>query len=154
MNDEVVQIPSNSGKFYVLNLQNSWQDGSHWVLLSCLDRQIFYFDPYGYPPTKEVTQWIQRTGRPCIFSEIDEQTYSSEACGYYCIFVAKHLLAGASPGDGDLMRLTEKNRKIVEGRPAVASTSASSASVVVTISFPVSLTAFPSAILPAPTVSI
>jgi hypothetical protein len=97
MNDEVATIPRDTNKVYVLNLQNSWQQGSHWVLLSCLAKRIYYFDPYGYPPTDAVTKWVERTGRECYFARIDEQTYTSEACGYFAIWVIDHLLKGMSP---------------------------------------------------------
>ena len=47
-NDQLKKPVKN--KIYILNLEDSNEPGSHWVLLY----NGWYFDPYGVMPTKEI----------------------------------------------------------------------------------------------------
>ena len=68
--------------FYITNLQSSRDgDGSHWTSFYYNPKCSYYFDPYGFVPTVEVEIKI----KPYIYNDIDIQSYSSTACGYYCI---------------------------------------------------------------------
>jgi hypothetical protein len=100
MNDSFCKtVPHDTGMFYILNLQNSNENGSHWVLISCMKKEIVYFDPYGFPATKDVTNWILKSKRPNRYSQIDIQDLYSHACGWYCIYFSKRLLDGWTPNE-------------------------------------------------------
>jgi hypothetical protein len=82
----------------ILNLQNENQPGTHFVLASSLDsRFIFYCDPFGVGPTKDITRDIKKTGLPCYYNCRDIQALTSDSCGYFCSFIAKKLIRGESP---------------------------------------------------------
>jgi hypothetical protein len=92
------RINLSKKKVYIVNLQNTNQPGTHWVLVSSLDsRFIFYFDPFGVGPTKDITRDIKKTGLPCYYNCRDVQALTSDSCGYFCSFVAKKLIRGESP---------------------------------------------------------
>ena len=88
-NDELHDPKRNV--IYILNLQNSDQGGSHWVLLC----NGWYMDPYGTPPTKRISQFVTDWNRD------EYQSLESEACGFFCLYVADRLMAGLDPF-GDL----------------------------------------------------
>jgi len=68
--------------FYVVNLQSSFQgNGTHWTAFYYNPKLSMYFDSYGYIPPLEVEEKI----KPYIYNDIDIQSYSSTACGYFCI---------------------------------------------------------------------
>jgi len=40
-----------------VNLDDSKNEGTHWVSLSIKDKTSYYFDSYGFPPIKEVERY-------------------------------------------------------------------------------------------------
>ena len=77
------ELPAKLKKgFYVVNLQSSKEgNGSHWTGLYYSPKSSYYFDSYGFVPPIEVEIKI----KPYIYNDIDIQSYSSTACGFYCI---------------------------------------------------------------------
>ena len=77
------ELPAKLKKgFYIVNLQSSKEgNGSHWTGLYYSPKCSYYFDSYGFVPPVEVENKI----KPYIYNDIDIQSYSSTACGYYCI---------------------------------------------------------------------
>jgi len=70
----------NSGKKqlgFVFNLDEHWQNGSHWVALYAnLDKNIInYFDSYGKRPEKRVRKLVERISKWC---------YSKDHCKNIC----------------------------------------------------------------------
>lgn len=96
-NDDIWRVPTNTRKCWIINLQDSNQPGSHWVLISCLKATIFYWDPFGVLPTRDVHDWVRSTGRPARYCNADIQAFQSEACGYYCMYIAGQLIQGRTP---------------------------------------------------------
>ena len=77
------RLPSVLKKgFYIINLNNHNEPGSHWVALyyNHLDYSI-YFDSYGFPAPEAVQKRI----KPYLFNDRDIQSINSSACGYFCI---------------------------------------------------------------------
>jgi hypothetical protein len=78
------ELPSKLKQdFYVINLANAKDDnnGTHWVCMYYTPNRTYYFDAYGFPAALEVDKII----RPYIYNTKDLQSYSSTACGFYCI---------------------------------------------------------------------
>jgi len=77
------ELPSKLRQgFYITNLQSAKDGhGSHWTSFYYNLKCSFYFDPYGFVPPVEVERKI----RPYIYNDIDIQSYSSSACGWFCI---------------------------------------------------------------------
>jgi hypothetical protein len=82
MNDQFQQ-PKNGN--YILNLENSDEDGSHWVALICEEKKCFYFDSFGAVPTSNVHERLkQRYGKIYMNNQVI-QDLDSEMCGWFCI---------------------------------------------------------------------
>ena len=81
MRDEFNKQKLKAG-FYVVNMQSSKDgNGTHWVCLYYTPNYSFYYDPYGFIAPTEIDVKI----RPYIYNTIDNQSYNSSACGYFCI---------------------------------------------------------------------
>ena len=80
MSDEGKNIKDDS--YYVYNLNNSNQKGSHWVgIYKNKTGKSYYFDSYGFISDKEIEPYI----KPYIYNKKQIQDINSSSCGYYCI---------------------------------------------------------------------
>jgi hypothetical protein len=93
-NDDWQNDPHFAGpdpkKIYILNLQNSDQSGSHWVLLHNHE----YYDSYAAPPTQQIQPHVKR------YNGNDYQSLYQDSCGYYVLFIADNIIAGRAPTHG------------------------------------------------------
>jgi hypothetical protein len=78
-------------KYYVLNLENSNEGGSHWT---CLLPHGVYIDSFGCPPTKEIQPLVRS------YNTDDYQALNSDACGWFCMYFIDHAMRGESPFEG------------------------------------------------------
>lgn len=87
-----------ASKYYIVNLENSDQPGSHWTLLyNCLPKVCLYVDSYAIPPPREVAEFMSRTKKRGCYSDIQLQSLEgkdSDSCGYYCMYIAHELREG------------------------------------------------------------
>ncbi len=85
MRDEMNKL--NEDGFYIINLDLSNNQGTHWTSLYFHPLKCCYFDSYGFVPPLEVEQKI----KPYIYNDADIQDFNSEACGYYALAFIKFL---------------------------------------------------------------
>jgi hypothetical protein len=89
--DELVSETPNSSLYcLVCNIDESWQPGSHWVAIFVNDRQIEYFDPYGfYPFSNNIDLFLKREkrrkGLNIYMNSTKLQSMYSTACGHFCV---------------------------------------------------------------------
>ena len=89
--------PEHLKKFWIVNLDNSLGDGTHWVLCSLLDPEFaVYFDSYGLPPPMEVIHFLKKYRKNIKCNVEDIQPINSNNCGYYCLYVGDELSKGIS----------------------------------------------------------
>ena len=74
---------------YILNLDTSKEEGSHWVCLQTIGAPdtITYFDSFGSPPPLEIIPKLLRNGKNIVYSDIAVQSILSQYCGYHCLMV-------------------------------------------------------------------
>lgn len=79
----------NENGFYIINLDNSDGEGTHWTGLYFKNSPMtsLYFDSFGFVPPLEVEEKI----KPYIYNDKDIQDYNSKACGWYCLAFIKFL---------------------------------------------------------------
>ena len=85
MRDEMNKL--KDGGFYIINLDTSNNNGTHWTALYFHPLQSYYCDSFGFVPPLEVEQRI----KPYLYNNKDIQDFNSEACGYYCLAFIKFL---------------------------------------------------------------
>ena len=79
MTDEGYKLKNNH--YYVVNLNNSKQNGSHWCGLYYNKDKSIYFDSYGYYPDKEIEKYLNSYD----YSNKQIQDLYSSSCGFYSI---------------------------------------------------------------------
>lgn len=87
------QIPTcnNFPCSVVVNLDTSEHKGSHWVALFMENsQQIIYFDSLCLPPFGNILEYLGKFKNITKNSKI-YQSYFSNVCGFYCIFIIYHL---------------------------------------------------------------
>ena len=73
-----------SDEYYILNLDPSWEPGSHWVSIKlCPEGNNEYFDSYGWPPPY---QHFKNILKEYQLNTIQLQHPLTTVCGQYCIF--------------------------------------------------------------------
>lgn len=85
MRDETKKINNNG--FYILNLDTSNHNGTHWTAFYYHPLKSYYFDSYGFYPPLEVETKI----KPYLYNDRDIQDWNSKACGWFCIAFVKFL---------------------------------------------------------------
>ena len=75
---------------YIVNLDTSEQEGSHWVCLQTFDapETITYFDSFGTAPPLEMIPKLLSNVKNIVYSDIAVQSILSQYCGYHCLMVA------------------------------------------------------------------
>jgi len=92
----------------VINLDEHWKSGSHWVSMfaDLKGGRVYYSDSYGFRPEKRVRTFMNRINRFCQTglgiknTEVDynrvRQQYKNSECGIYSINFISRLLKGFS----------------------------------------------------------
>ena len=96
------ELPSKPRKIEsgILNLNTSYEAGSHWVAWYKDGKERYYFDSFGEPPPIEMMQYLKSNREleldlPAIRQNaVTVQHDISNECGSLCIFVLKQLSNG------------------------------------------------------------
>lgn len=70
---------------FIVNLDPSYKEGSHWVAIYFGTNHAIYFDSFGRSPENEILTFIKRNCKRYGYSNIKYQGNDSSACGYFCI---------------------------------------------------------------------
>lgn len=78
------QIPNLKGreKYAILNLDKSWQPGSHWIALAKNDNDYIIYDSFGRRSKKIIPAVFNKTKGYIVDVDLDaEQKMSEDNCG-------------------------------------------------------------------------
>jgi hypothetical protein len=82
-------------KFYIINLNQKHESGSHWVaIINFLPSRCYYFDSFGIDPAKKILIFMRTSKKEMIMSSYRIQALMSIMCGYFCIYIIDSLQAG------------------------------------------------------------
>ena len=85
MKDQLDKLPINDGN-YIINLDDSKNQGTHWTALHILDKQAIYFDSFGCVPPLNVINFVKQRAKIKLgYNNFIIQDLKSDACGFYCI---------------------------------------------------------------------
>lgn len=88
-------LPPIRNRFYIINLDSNSGPGTHWVLLyNCDPHTSYYFDSYGMPPPQEIVEAMKHSNKKRVFNDVDLQALGSDACGWWCMYIANALDEG------------------------------------------------------------
>lgn len=84
MKDELTMRNFKNG-YYIMNLQNHNQSGSHWTAFIKNGSNVFYCDSFGeYPPQNEYNIFL-KTCKDVYINTQQFQPINSDRCGFYAI---------------------------------------------------------------------
>ena len=72
-------------KYYIINLENSNQSGSHWVCLILNNKNAYYIDSFGIFPPEEVENRLNKLNYTIYYNDTDYQNLNSSSCGLFCL---------------------------------------------------------------------
>jgi len=80
--------PLDTG-FYIINLQDSGGDGTHWTALYKIDDNVsIYYDSFGFLAPEDIEALINKD---YIYNKQQIQDIDSSSCGFYCIAFIKFM---------------------------------------------------------------
>ena len=91
MRDEMSKMVPQRDECMVINIDHSSNEGTHWTCLFIKKGVAYYFDPYGFEPTLEVTKYCKQ---PRFYNTFQIQKMNEVICGHYCIYVLHRLSNG------------------------------------------------------------
>ena len=90
----IYQIKIKDGT-YVINLDEHYDTGTHWIALYVKNNDITYFDSFGVEHIpKEIKAFIKKRNITTNIFRI--QAYDSIMCGYFCIGLIDFMFKGKS----------------------------------------------------------
>lgn len=107
LEDDAAMAGHIQNGFTVFNLDHYHVHGSgtHWTCAFCNDKGCFYFDSFGFPPSREFEDFIQRRfppGPDYDYSHRELQDYYSGSCGEYCLAFGLYMSRG--PRNEDVIK--------------------------------------------------
>ena len=109
--DKIISIKVNKNEnfAFVLNLENSYQDGSHWTCVY-YDKNlpyVEYYDSFGLEPPIELEKLIRKKiKKPIQYNPYQHQSPLSVRCGYFATNYIIKRYSGMS-SDGFMRKLTK-----------------------------------------------
>ena len=70
---------------YIVNLNSSGENGSHWTAFIKTTKEVFYFDPFGVYPVQNLMDIADKLKLQTYYNMTQLQDMSSILCGYFCI---------------------------------------------------------------------
>ena len=88
----------NPAGYYIVNLNDSTQPGSHWVVIHVRrpPDPIEYFDSFGLNAPHEVVELSDTLGVNYIYNSTQYQDLKSVLCGYWCLYFVNESRKGKS----------------------------------------------------------
>ena len=92
------ELPPLGNQFWIVLMCPPGQSSSgHWVLtFDCFPDRVLFFDSMGVSPTDAVHRRMLQTGKVRQYSNLQEQGMRQITCGFFCAFVSKRLVEGAT----------------------------------------------------------
>lgn len=124
--DKFPHVPRKNGA-YVINLEDDVDsngkelNGTHWVALYIENKNAGYFDPFSFPPPRQVQDFL-KPFRPYLVNDKHIQSEQSSICGTYVVFFLWWMNKHRELPFNDRMKIfvdlfsdnPKKNRKILE----------------------------------------
>jgi hypothetical protein len=93
--NELCKLKPKTG-CYIINLEDSGGNGTHWVSLILFEKISIYFDPFGLIMPSNVIRFCKRYGKKLIYSSDKLQHIDSIYCGWFCLYFLYYLTKNKS----------------------------------------------------------
>ena len=86
MREEILSLKPAKHECFIYNIDSINNSGTHWVSVFIKNNKCYYFDTYGFPPTKELMVYLKdikyRYNQTFKLQKPDEVI-----CGHLCLYV-------------------------------------------------------------------
>jgi len=121
MNDELTNYSFNTG-YYIINLEDSTESGSHWTAVIVEEGKGLYWDSFGCVPSLQVEDFLHKSKHKYVFNNKIVQDLRSTKCGLFSlgciIYVIKDTTKSLYEAVNDYTNLfshdAKKNDKIID----------------------------------------
>lgn len=110
--------------FFIVNSDESWKDGTHWMLLAFPGpaSPAIYFDPLGKEPShysSYIANYLKIKSHPFYYmNRAQYQPTGAASCGQFCVYVADRLCRGDTYGGAlstfDTKNLSKNNKMVLK----------------------------------------
>lgn len=111
--DKIKKIPLNH--FAIINLDKSYKQGSHFVVISNNSRDFYYFDPLGFKCFNvDILNFFLKNNKGVVNNDTPFQSLESNFCGYFCV---AHIISEAKKSERPLFlsdQLFENDTRVVQ----------------------------------------
>ena len=90
MNDEMLTETYPTEGYYIINLEDSSENGSHWVALLIRGDEKIYCDSFGVPCSQQVSKFLKKSKGKYLFNNKIIQNLKSVLCGFFAMGVIIH----------------------------------------------------------------
>ena len=104
--DNVPVLKSNQST--IINLENRYRNGRHWVCYKRIGNKIFYFDSYGVPYIPDIIK-NQYTKHKFICNIYRIQSMDSNQCSRFCILFVKADIKNENDYNNFLLQFEKNN---------------------------------------------
>ena len=91
MKDELHDDDMAIGNTYIMNLQSSYEPGTHWTAIIVYSDSVLYFDSFGVICPENEYQLFKHHFPFIFYNTTDIQNINSVLCGWYCIALLAYL---------------------------------------------------------------
>lgn len=79
--------PKTHYSSFIVNLDPHTSPGSHWIAVHFRQKEGYYFDSYGLPPSdKNILKFIKNNADIIVYNKHCFQDDSTTTCGYFCLY--------------------------------------------------------------------
>lgn len=88
MRDEVSK--KMKAGYYIMNMDDSTGDGTHWTGLYVGRNKAYYFDPFGVVPPESLKK-LKSKSRKVYYNSNQLQDINTDTCGQWCMLFVKYM---------------------------------------------------------------
>lgn len=92
-----IRINPEAVKLYIINLQTSQEEGSHWTAAIIGNGRCLFFDSYGLPPVASLEKLLVKHHIKDFWYQDEQFQQQSSRCGWFCLWWAKFTLIDKRP---------------------------------------------------------
>ena len=82
MKDQITNSDTNT---WIINLESSNKQGTHWVAMIKFSNIYFFFDSYGAIPPTSIIKYVKSEAGIVAYNNYIIQSLDSTMCGFFCL---------------------------------------------------------------------
>jgi len=81
-----LNMAASKNECFILNLDHSRNNGTHWTCVFIENGVCYYFDSFGFSPPIEVEEYLRKFDKQ-YYNSFEIQKENQVICGHFCIYM-------------------------------------------------------------------